>query len=45
MTACGGKLSSPLKNLIAGGVGGSCLLVVGHPLDTIKVVAACYSPL
>ncbi|XP_051947702.1 mitochondrial carnitine/acylcarnitine carrier protein [Xyrauchen texanus] len=28
---------SPLKNFVAGGVGGVCLLFVGHPLDTIKV--------
>ncbi|XP_026223120.1 mitochondrial carnitine/acylcarnitine carrier protein isoform X2 [Anabas testudineus] len=28
---------SPLKNFVAGGVGGACLLLVGHPLDTIKV--------
>lgn len=25
------------KNLIAGGVGGVCLVATGHPLDTIKV--------
>ncbi|KAG8003035.1 Mitochondrial carnitine/acylcarnitine carrier protein [Nibea albiflora] len=28
---------SPLKNFIAGGVAGACLLLAGHPLDTIKV--------
>ncbi|XP_028308997.1 mitochondrial carnitine/acylcarnitine carrier protein [Gouania willdenowi] len=28
---------SPLKNFLAGGVGGACLLLAGHPLDTIKV--------
>ncbi|KAM8830290.1 mitochondrial carnitine/acylcarnitine carrier protein-like isoform 2-T2 [Synchiropus picturatus] len=28
---------SPLKNFMAGGVGGTCLLLAGHPLDTIKV--------
>ncbi|KAJ0064927.1 hypothetical protein NL108_017657, partial [Boleophthalmus pectinirostris] len=27
---------SPLKNFVAGGVGGACLLLTGHPLDTIK---------
>lgn len=27
----------PIKNLIAGGVGGVCIVLVGHPLDTIKV--------
>jgi hypothetical protein len=26
-----------LKQFIAGGVGGVCLVLVGHPLDTIKV--------
>ncbi|XP_057313457.1 mitochondrial carnitine/acylcarnitine carrier protein-like [Hydractinia symbiolongicarpus] len=30
-------LPSPLKNFIAGGVGGICLVVTGQPLDTIKV--------
>ena len=28
---------SPLKNLVAGGAAGACLLLAGHPLDTIKV--------
>ncbi|EHB01072.1 Mitochondrial carnitine/acylcarnitine carrier protein [Heterocephalus glaber] len=28
---------SPLKNLLAGGFGGVCLVFVGHPLDTVKV--------
>ncbi|XP_054636371.1 mitochondrial carnitine/acylcarnitine carrier protein isoform X1 [Dunckerocampus dactyliophorus] len=28
---------SPLKNFVAGGVGGACLLLAGHPLDTVKV--------
>uniref|UniRef100_A0A3Q0RIF5 Si:dkey-150i13.2 n=1 Tax=Amphilophus citrinellus TaxID=61819 RepID=A0A3Q0RIF5_AMPCI len=31
---------SPLKNFVAGGVGGACLLLAGHPLDTIKVRTA-----
>ena len=26
-----------LKNLIAGGFGGVCLVIAGHPLDTVKV--------
>lgn len=26
-----------LKEMAAGGVGGACLVFVGHPLDTIKV--------
>uniref|UniRef100_H2TW33 Si:dkey-150i13.2 n=1 Tax=Takifugu rubripes TaxID=31033 RepID=H2TW33_TAKRU len=29
--------ASPLKNFVAGGVAGACLLLAGHPLDTIKV--------
>ncbi|TRY99209.1 hypothetical protein DNTS_028955, partial [Danionella cerebrum] len=28
---------SPVKNFIAGGLGGVCLVSVGHPLDTVKV--------
>eukprot|EP00064_Thunnus_orientalis_P014338 superscaffoldBa00002471_g14381 len=28
---------SPLKNFVAGGFGGVCLVFAGHPLDTIKV--------
>jgi len=28
---------SPLKNFLAGGFGGVCLVATGHPLDTIKV--------
>jgi len=31
------RSASPLKNFVAGGVGGLCLLFAGHPLDTIKV--------
>ncbi len=27
----------PFKNLIAGGIGGICLVIIGHPPDTIKV--------
>lgn len=29
---------SPLQNFIAGGFGGMCLVIAGHPFDTIKVV-------
>ncbi|XP_041460755.1 mitochondrial carnitine/acylcarnitine carrier protein-like [Lytechinus variegatus] len=29
--------TSPLKNFLAGGFGGVCLVAAGHPLDTIKV--------
>lgn len=25
------------KNFIAGGVGGTCTVIVGHPFDTVKV--------
>lgn len=32
---------SPLKNFLAGGVAGGCLLLAGHPLDTIKVREQC----
>ncbi|KAG9335544.1 hypothetical protein JZ751_004511 [Albula glossodonta] len=32
-----GQRISPVKNFVAGGVGGACLLFTGHPLDTIKV--------
>lgn len=34
-----GELSklSPIKNFAAGGVSGVCLVLVGHPFDTIKV--------
>jgi hypothetical protein len=28
----------PIKEFLAGGVGGSCLVLAGHPLDTIKVI-------
>ena len=31
------KAVNPIKDFIAGGVGGACLVIVGHPLDTIKV--------
>lgn len=31
------KPISPLKNFLAGGFGGVCLVFVGHPLDTVKV--------
>ncbi|XP_075882957.1 mitochondrial carnitine/acylcarnitine carrier protein isoform X2 [Nelusetta ayraudi] len=33
---------SPLKNFLAGGVAGGCLLLAGHPLDTIKGVLGLY---
>ena len=33
----GRKEPGPFKNLVAGGVGGICLVITGHPLDTIKV--------
>ncbi|KAJ8046825.1 Mitochondrial carnitine/acylcarnitine carrier protein [Holothuria leucospilota] len=29
--------TSPVKNFLAGGFGGVCLVAAGHPLDTIKV--------
>jgi hypothetical protein len=32
----------PIKNLIADGVGGACLVFIGHPPDTIKVSFTIY---
>lgn len=32
-----GQNNSIIKNFIAGGFGGTCLVFAGHPLDTIKV--------
>ncbi|KAK6748030.1 hypothetical protein RB195_000942 [Necator americanus] len=31
------KMSDVITNFIAGGVGGSCTVIVGHPFDTVKV--------
>jgi len=31
------RSTSGLKNFLAGGFGGVCCVVTGHPLDTIKV--------
>eukprot|EP01088_Endostelium_zonatum_P006548 TRINITY_DN18687_c0_g1_i1.p1 TRINITY_DN18687_c0_g1~~TRINITY_DN18687_c0_g1_i1.p1 ORF type:complete len:325 (+),score=55.36 TRINITY_DN18687_c0_g1_i1:34-975(+) len=31
------KTKQTIKDTVAGGVGGTCLVLVGHPLDTIKV--------
>jgi solute carrier family 25 carnitine/acylcarnitine transporter 20/29 len=31
------KNVDPFKSFIAGGVGGMCLIIIGHPPDTIKV--------
>ena len=31
--------SSALKSFISGGVGGACAVLVGHPLDLVKVCA------
>nr|XP_046484010.1 mitochondrial carnitine/acylcarnitine carrier protein-like [Neodiprion pinetum] len=28
---------SPIKYLLAGGFGGTCTVIIGHPLDTVKV--------
>ncbi len=33
------KEPGAIKNFIAGGVGGVCVVLTGHPLDTIKVTA------
>jgi len=32
-----GNRVSPIKNFFAGGLGGVCTIVVGHPFDTVKV--------
>ena len=37
MASEGRKQPGALKSFIAGGAGGSCLVLTGHPLDTIKV--------
>ena len=29
--------TSPVKGFVAGGVGGICAVLSGHPLDTLKV--------
>lgn len=34
------KEPGAFKSLVAGGVGGICLVITGHPLDTIKVGVA-----
>lgn len=31
------QATSPVRNFLAGGFGGTCLVFAGHPLDTIKV--------
>ena len=33
--------TSPTKGFIAGGFGGICVVLSGHPLDTIKVRIVC----
>ena len=33
-----GNRVSPIKNFFAGGLGGVCTVVVGHPFDTVKVI-------
>ena len=33
----GKKQPSGFKNFVSGGAGGVCVVLVGHPLDTIKV--------
>lgn len=36
-SAYSGNILTSVKQLIAGGVGGVCLILTGHPMDTIKV--------
>ena len=31
-------MAEALKSFIAGGVGGVCCVVVGHPLDTVRLL-------
>jgi hypothetical protein len=31
------RKKDPFKEFFAGGIGGSCLIISGYPLDTIKV--------
>jgi hypothetical protein len=38
------KEPGAFKSLVAGGVGGICLVITGHPLDTIKVGVAWPAP-
>ena len=33
---------NPIKSFLAGGVGGACLVTIGHPPDTIKVSFVIY---
>lgn len=33
---------NPLEYFICGGFGGICTVIVGHPLDTIKVRNCCF---
>ena len=35
--AVGRREPGALKSFLAGGVGGMCVVLTGHPLDTIKV--------
>ncbi len=36
----GRKEPGAFKNFLAGGVGGVCVVLTGHPLDTIKVAGS-----
>ncbi|CAH8527157.1 unnamed protein product [Schistosoma rodhaini] len=37
MSESGVQVISPIKSFLAGGFGGACCIVIGHPFDTIKV--------
>jgi len=37
--------TSPAKGFVAGGFGGVCLVLTGHPLDTMKVTFLPHSGL
>ena len=36
--------TSPAKGFVAGGFGGVCLVLTGHPLDTMKVILCLRLP-
>ncbi|XP_062891395.1 mitochondrial carnitine/acylcarnitine carrier protein-like isoform X2 [Mobula hypostoma] len=39
-----GERVKPFRNFLAGGVGGICLILAGHPLDTVKVCLQTQPP-
>ncbi|CAH8527181.1 unnamed protein product [Schistosoma rodhaini] len=45
MSESGVQVISPIKSFLAGGFGGACCIVIGHPFDTIKVQSNAIGPL